>query len=210
MAEYTLYGFSASTYVRTVRMLFTEKGLDYDQDPVNILQGEGQSEAHLARHPFGKIPVLAWRGGRLYETDAILELLESRHPSPAFVPAEPVARATMRQWLSVVDHYAYNAIVGGVVWQRVINPMLGNRVDEQAIEAALPTVRTCLELFDQTLGDAPYLAGDEPSMADLYVAPLLAYLAQTPEGDELLAETPQLGKWWAAMQKRESFLQTAP
>jgi hypothetical protein len=73
MARYTLYGFNASTYVRTVRMLLHEKGIEYDQVPVNILQGEGRSEAHLARHPFGKIPAFESDGVSLFETSAISE-----------------------------------------------------------------------------------------------------------------------------------------
>jgi glutathione S-transferase len=35
----TVYGFDASTYVRTVRMLLAEKGASYDLVPVNVLAG---------------------------------------------------------------------------------------------------------------------------------------------------------------------------
>ena len=55
MAKITLWGFSGSTYVRTVRMLLAEKGVsDYEQVPVDVLKGEPKSEEHLTRHPFGK------------------------------------------------------------------------------------------------------------------------------------------------------------
>ena len=54
----TLYGFDGSTYVRTVRMLLAEKGAQYDQVPVHVLKGEPRQPEHLARHPFGKVPVV--------------------------------------------------------------------------------------------------------------------------------------------------------
>jgi hypothetical protein len=39
VARITLWGFSGSTYVRTVRMLLAEKGVsDYEQVPVDVLK----------------------------------------------------------------------------------------------------------------------------------------------------------------------------
>ena len=67
----TLYGFDGSTYVRTLRVVLAKKGIAYDQVPVNVLTGEQRSPEHLARHPFGKVPVLDIDGMRLRETDAI-------------------------------------------------------------------------------------------------------------------------------------------
>ena len=44
MAKITLWGFSNSTYVRSVRMLLSEKGVsDYEQVPVNVLAGGSPS-----------------------------------------------------------------------------------------------------------------------------------------------------------------------
>ena len=58
MTGIVLYGFDGSTYVRTVRMLLAEKGAHYEQVPVNVLNGEPRQPEHIARHPFGKVPVL--------------------------------------------------------------------------------------------------------------------------------------------------------
>ncbi len=61
----TLYGFDGSTYVRTVRMVLADKGIDYDQVPVNVLAGEPRQPEHLVRHPFGKVPVMDIDGLRI-------------------------------------------------------------------------------------------------------------------------------------------------
>ena len=39
-------------------MLLAEKGAQYDQVPVHVLKGEPRQPEHLARHPFGKVPVV--------------------------------------------------------------------------------------------------------------------------------------------------------
>lgn len=211
MARYTLYGFNGSTYVRTIRMLFIEKGIDYDQVPVNILAGEGRSEEHLRRHPFGKIPTLEADGVSLFETDAIAELIEGQNPdTPRFIPDDVVARARMRQWMGTIDDYTYPAVVGTIVWQRIVNPAVGEETDEQVCREALPSARFHLDLFERALGEHQWLAGDAVSLADLYLAPIMAYLSMTPEGEQLLAEYPNVARWWQAIQGRDSFRETPP
>ena len=89
----TLYGFDGSTYVRTVRMLLAEKGAQYDQVPVHVLKGEPRQPEHLARHPFGKVPVVDHDGFRILETSAIAPYLDEVLPGPSFMPDN--ARVTL-------------------------------------------------------------------------------------------------------------------
>ncbi len=210
MARYVLYGFAASTYVRTVRMALAEKGVAYDHVPVDLFQGENRTPEHMARHPFGKIPAFDVNGDTVYETPAILEVIEGEHGQPPLFPADVMARARMRQWMSVVDNYLYPAAIGRLVWQRLINPLLGEAVDEQVVRDALPDVQRQLALFDRQLAETPQLAGHAFSAADLYLAPIMAYLSQTPEADAILRDAPNLARWWAAIQQRPSFTATAP
>jgi len=210
MTRHVLYGFAASTYVRTVRMALAAKGVDYDHVPVDLFTGENRAPEHLARHPFGKIPAFEAHGTMLYETPAILEMIEGQHPEPALFPADVTERARMRQWMSVVDNYVYPTAIGKVVWQRLIVPMLDETGDDQTVQDALPDLRHQLGLFDQQLGTTSHLAGEPFSAADLYLAPILAYVSQTPEADTLLGQAPNLKRWWDTVQAQESFQKTAP
>lgn len=211
MSEYTLYGTPMSTYVRTVRMAFAEKGVDYDLVDVNIFRGEHQSEAYRRRHPFGKVPALQAGGLSLFETAAILELLEGRHPSPPLQPEAPEARALMRQWQNVVDHYVYPTLIGQIVWQRVVRPNLLNEgTDQVVVERALPDARHQMRLLEHQLAETDWLSGEAAGIADLYLAPVMAYFSQTPEGKDILAGSPALSGWWQRISARDSFQRTAP
>lgn len=210
MAQYTLYGFNASTYVRTIRMLLHEKGVDYEQVPVDIIAGENQTAEHRRRHPFGKIPTLQADDVNLFESQAIAELIEARHPAPPMIPSEAIHRAKMRQWISVIENYSYAQIVGTLVWQRVVNPMLGQPVDEDVVTEAMPQVDYHFALFDESLGASKYLAGPEISLADLYLAPIVAYVATTPEGEALFQQYLYVNAWYRDIQERASFTATAP
>lgn len=209
MAKITLWGFSGSTYVRTVRMLLAEKGVsDYEQVPVDVLKGEPKSGEHLARHPFGKVPVVDVDGFRLIETPAIAGYLDAVLPGPSLTPADPKDRARMAMATSIIDSYGYGPIIGGVVAYHLFPDFVGGKNDA-AHHEALGKSRQVLSELMRIKGDAPYLAGADLSIADLYLAPLLAYVTMTPHRDEFLG-LPGVGEWWQRVSGRESFRATQP
>ena len=57
-------------------------------------------------------------------------------------------------------------------------------------------------------GDSPFIAGDL-SLADLNLAPIMAYVAMTPDKDALFA-SPAVTSWWDRVNQLDSFKQTAP
>jgi glutathione S-transferase len=75
MSGIVLWRPDVSTYVRTVKMVLAEKGVsDFKQVPLNVLAGEPKTPEHLARHPFGKVPVLDHDGMRILETTALFNV----------------------------------------------------------------------------------------------------------------------------------------
>ena len=102
-----LYGFDGSTYVRTVRMVLMEKAVDYEQVQVNVLEGEPRDPEHLARHPFGKVPVLDIDGVRIRETDAICRYLDETLSGPSCIAGTPKDRARMNEAISLFNSYGY-------------------------------------------------------------------------------------------------------
>ncbi|KAA2235666.1 glutathione S-transferase family protein [Salinarimonas soli] len=209
MPKITIWGFSGSTYVRTVRMLLAEKGVtDYEQVPVDVLKGEPKSEEHLTRHPFGKVPVVDVDGFRIIETPAIARYLDAILPGPALVPADLKDRARMDMVTSIIDSYGYGPMVGGVAAYHLFPDFVGGKNDAAHHEALGKTRKVLTELM-RIKGGSPYLAGGEPSLADLYLAPIFAYLTLTPHRDDLVA-MPEVGAWWERVSNRESFRRTQP
>ena len=58
-------------------------------------------------------------------------------------------------------------------------------------------------------GGDRFIAGPGISLADLYLAPIMAYVVLTPHADEMLA-LPGLRGWWEAVTARDSFKATEP
>jgi len=209
MAKPILYGPGYSTYTRAARLTLEEKGVDYDLVEIDFIGG-GFTDEYLARQPFAKVPAFEHDGLKLYETPAIERYDDEAFDGPALQPAMPGKRARMTQIISIIDSYVYPRTVGDLVIQRLVRPILGAEADESVIEAALPEVNKGMAAIEALLGDNEYLAGDALSLADLHLAPVFAYFADTPESKGILEDKPGLGAWWGRIGSRESMAKTKP
>ena len=209
MAKPVLYGPKISTYVRAARLTLTEKDVDYDLAEVDIFAGAHKEAAHLARHPFGKVPALEHEGFVLYETCAIQRYVDEAFRGPRLQPGEPRGRARMTQAISLIDSYAYPPIVERIVIPRFVAMRDGSKPDEAGIEAAIPQARQAIDALEALIA-GEFMAGKSLSLADLHLVPVYDYFRQTPEGESLLSGAPKLSRWWATMSRRESVEATAP
>lgn len=207
MTTFDLHSVPASPYGRAVLMALKEKGAAWKLRPVPA--GALKSEAHLARHPFGKVPVLEHGGFVLYETQAILRYVDRTIPEPSLTPADPREAARMDQAMNACDCYLYNGVVDIIAFERLVKPrLLGGTADENRVALAMPKGRTTFRALSKLLGDNPYFAGKHFSLADIMLAPHLDFLALTPEWSELAGKHGNLTSWLARMAERPSFQTT--
>ena len=208
MSKMTLWGFNGSTYVRTVKMLLAEKGAtDFEQVQINVLEGEPRKAEHLARHPFGKVPVLDHNGLRILETSAITRYLNDVLPGKSLIPASPSDRARMDMVIGILDSYGYGALVGGVAAYHLFPDFVGGK-NEAMLKAGIDNGRKVIEFAMETKGDSPFVAGDL-SLAELYLAPVLAYVSMTPDAKSVF-DVKGFADWWARVQALKSFQTTQP
>ena len=210
MSPPVIYGPAISTYVRTVRLVCEEKGSPYELVEVDIIQGGNKTPEHLARHPFGRVPAFEHDGFALYETSAITRYLDAVLPGQALTPADPKGTARMQQAIAIVDSYAYGAMISAIVMQRVVMPLVGGAADEAVVAAALPTAELSLDALEALIDGHTWFAGDALSLADLHLAPVMAYFAGTREGQQLLPRRPRLTGWWKLISTRPSMPKTQP
>jgi glutathione S-transferase len=210
MSQPVLFGAAYSVYVRIVRLALAEKGVAYRLVEVDVFGPGGVPEEHRARHPFGRIPAFDHDGFVLYEASAIARYVDEAFPGPALQPADPKRRARMNQAIGLLDAYAYRTLVWDIYVERVSLPRRGRASDEARIAASLPKAETCLAALEDIMGEAPFLAGEALSLADLHAAPMIAYFRIAPEGSDLLARHARLAQWWDRVSGRPSMAATSP
>jgi glutathione S-transferase len=208
MSDMILWGFDASTYVRTVKMLLAEKAFtNFEQKPLNVLAGDPKTPKHLERHPFGKVPVLDHDGIRILETSAIVRYLNDVLPGKSLVPTTPKDRARMDMIVGIVDSYGYGALIGGVAAYHLFPDFVGGRNDAMR-QRGFETGRKVIELAMKTRAGTPFIAGDL-SLADLFLAPIVFYVSLTPDAGTLF-DVAGFADWWANVQALPSFQTTPP
>jgi len=208
--EPTLYGAAYSVYVRAARLALQEKGVAYRLVPVDVFSEQGVPADHLERHPFGRIPAFEYRGFHLYEANAITRYVDEAFAGPPLQPRSPEDRARVNQVISILDSYAYRALVWDIYVERVSAPERNRVSDEARIQAALPRARVCLTALEQIMGGGPFLTGPALTLADLHAAPMFAYFEQAPEGHALLESHGSVRSWWEMMAARPSVMSTVP
>lgn len=171
----TLYGFPNSRSLRAAWTL-EELGVEYDYHSVDMMAAEGQGEAHLARHPDGKVPVLQDGELTLFESSAICRYLAERYGEPgSLLPASMEGRALVDQWMSFVVSELEQPL-----WTQAKHKFVLPR--EQRVPAILPTAawefQRALGAVQRRFDGEGWLVGDGFTLADLLLAHTLSWGVQ--------------------------------
>ncbi len=205
--DVVIHSIPGSPFGRAALIALEEKNVPYRVSPV--APGTLRSAEHLARHPFGRIPVMDHGDFRLYESQAILRYIDRVFPGPSLTPENPRAAARMDQAMNINDWYLFPGVGNVIPFQRVVRPkLMGVAPDEAAIAAAMPKAHDAFDALGKTLGDQTYFAGDQVTLADVLLAPHLDFFAATSEWAALTAKNSNLVFWLGRMSARPSLRAT--
>jgi RNA polymerase-associated protein len=154
----TLYSGTVCPYSHRCRIVLFEKGMDFQVIDVDVFN---KPEDLAVMNPYNKVPVLVERDLILYEANIINEYIDERFPHPQLMPADPVMRARARLFLHRFEQELFCHIDGlesGVA---------------KTVEKARAAVRENLTQIAPVFSKQKYMLGDEFSMLDVAIAPLL-------------------------------------
>ena len=194
-------GFPVSNYFNKTRLVLLEKGIAHEQD---LTIAPSQSPEILARSPMGKIPFLETEHGVLCESQIIAEYLEDRFPEKPLYPADPFARAKVREMIQVLELHVELAV------RRVLGALFGATVSDETKNETRREVQKGLRAFTQLAKFGPYLAGSEFSMADCVAAvhfPMISLVSRMALGEDVLASVPQMGDYMKLIGERPAVQQ---
>ena len=143
-----LFGYWRSSASFRVRLVLQLKGLDYEQHPVNLRQGEQKEKAYRRVNPQGLVPFLIDGDVQLGQSVAIMEYLDETYPAYPLMPSAPEERARVRQIVNMIacDIHPLNNL-------RVLNYLVQTlKVDEAGKNAWYSHwARSGLEAFERQL-----------------------------------------------------------
>ncbi len=206
MSRIVVHGVPGSPYLRAALLGFEEKGIPYRLSALPLGYMRGPEGPQL--HPFRRIPILDDGDFRLYETQAILRYVDALSAQPPLQPRDPKAAARMNQVVGIVDWYFFPQVTVKICAERLMAQQFwGRPTNEETVAKALPDARICIDELARLKGQADFMAGDTVSIADLMLAPQLAFFMLTPEGQAALKGSG-LDEWLDRMTARPSMQAT--
>jgi glutathione S-transferase len=227
-----LYHGWRSSASRRVRLALAEKGLAYESRIIDMVKGEQHAPEYLAMNPNGVVPTLLHDGRVLYESSVIAEYLDECFPTPPIRPADPYARAVMRNFVRWIDEQCLPKLIV-FNWSTSMQPVASQWSDAELAQrlARIPSaqrreawtrvarrpytddekaaaMRGLLQLLDRMTellaqSRGDWLLGDVFSIADIAAAPFVMRIGEL-NGPALAACAP-VAAWWARVQVRPSF-----
>lgn len=150
--------FAPNSRAGRIVWLLEELELPYEMNKMAFHPSDLKSDAHRARHPLGRVPVLDDGDISIYESGAIVEYVLERHKNGGLKPSIDAAEyPAYLQWF----HYCEGMVmppVNTIVVQTVLLPP--DRRDETALSQAQRLLSKALGPVEEALAGNDYLIGD--------------------------------------------------
>ncbi len=200
----TLYTAAPSQNAVRPELTLLEKGIPFEKVEVDLFGGEHKRPAYGEITPRRQVPTLIYGEGAkaitLYESVAIIQFLDDMHPEPALMPpvSKPALRATALMRIAEFQQKLDpKNVFGSVVFGKQTREQLGARVDALFEE---------LLRWDGYVGRGPFLCGEQFTLADIAVFPLLMHFEAL--GYDYSKHAPSLWAYMNQCKARPSVVQS--
>lgn len=156
----TLYAGITCPFSQRCSFVLYEKGMDFEIKDVDVYN---KPEDLAVMNPYNQVPVLVERDLILYESNIINEYIDERFPHPQLMPADPVMRGRGRLVLYRLEKELFSHVL------ILENPESSNKEMNKAREAITQGLTMLAPAFSKN----KYIIGDDFSMIDVALAPLL-------------------------------------
>ncbi|MDQ8022784.1 glutathione S-transferase N-terminal domain-containing protein [Uliginosibacterium sp. H1] len=183
-----LYSGTTDPLSHRCRIVLFEKGMDFQVIDVDLFN---KPEDIAVINPYNRVPVLVDRDLVLYEPNIINEYIDERFPHPQLMPADPIMRARARQLLHSLE-------------QELFVHIEALEKNQKGVEKVRAHVRDQLLQLAPMFTKQKFMLGDEFSMLDVAIAPLLWRLEHY--GIELGKNAAPLMKYAERIFTRQGFI----
>jgi glutathione S-transferase len=206
----TFYFGSGSPFAWKVWLTLEHKGIVYTAKRLSFDKDETRTPEFLKVNPRGKVPAIVDDGFALYESNAICEYLEEKHPQNPLLPKDAKARAIARRLIGEADDSLYKP--ASDLMEKVLYTPAAER-DAKAIAEAKAKLREELNHWQNYLkGD--FFAG-ALSLADFAIYPYMRMPVRVEErvpGQGLKREElpANVAGWMKRIEALPYFARTVP
>ena len=200
MTRLVLYHFPRACSSVTMTAL-EEAGLEYEEQVINILQGEQRSPEYLKIHPGGKVPALQVDDRILTENAALLTYIDALKPEAGLLPKvhSPYERARVQAdliWIAGTVHPAVRQM------RMPMRYTLSEDLDGIRAKGK-QYAEVIMAQIEERVGDGNWWYGQDWSIVDVYLGWCCSVAAIAGFAFDAY---PNLKRWKQRVQQRDSFV----
>lgn len=197
-----LIGSLTSPFVRKVRVLLAEKGLDFELVQENVMSPDSTVPDY---NPLRKVPVMATdEGENLYDSSVITEYVDGLC-APHFIPPDGLERALVRRDEALGNGIADAGVL--IFYERKRDAALR---DEAWMARQRQKIDSGIGELGWRLSGSPYVSGESFTLGDISCACALLWIEFRLPEIRWRADNPAVAEWVARIEARESFKATRP
>ncbi len=198
----TLYHLWLQPFSRKVRLLLSEKGLDFNLEIEKVWERRTE---FLALNPAGDVPVLVEPDGTTLSNSAVIsEYLEEVYPEISLLGQDPVQRAEVRRLVGWFDVKFNREVTDNLFGEKLMKRVLHlGEPHGPSVRAGHANIHYHLDYIGFLTERRTWLAGDDFSLADIAAAAHLSAIDYM--GDVPWDEHHPARDWYARIKSRPSF-----
>ncbi|MFK8016845.1 MAG: glutathione S-transferase family protein [Gammaproteobacteria bacterium] len=231
MPSIEFYDNDMSVCAQKVRLVLATKGLDYTRHALDLRAGDQFKPEYRKLNPKAVVPTIVDQGTPVIESTVIIAYLDDAYPEPSLKPADPFQRATMLRWMILPDASLHDACgitsfalafrhqlaklppaaleahyakMPSQMRRKLIRSVVEQGLDAPDVGPALQTYVDSIQAMAAALADAPCVAGDTWSLADITMLPYVLRLDHLGL-DWFWSDLPQVTDWFARAKRRPEF-----
>jgi glutathione S-transferase len=195
-----VWGRNTSSNVQKVVWALAEIAIPFERLDAGGAFGKTTEPFYLAMNPNSLVPTLEEDDGfTMWESNAIVRYLATKHSAQVLEPAELKVRARAQMWMDWQLTVMAPAITPAF-WQLIRTP--ADKRDAGVIAASREKTIAAAKIMDEQLGRTPFLAGDAFSYGDIPLGIMIyRYVQLVPERPA----APNLDRWYGAISARPAF-----
>ncbi len=227
----TLYHNAMSSCAAKVRMVLSEKELEWEGIHLDLRAGDQQKPEYVKLNPKKVVPTLVHDGAVIIESNVVCEYLDDAFEARPVRPSSPAKLAQMRLWTKQIDEgvHAATGIISNCIafrhqhlqktpeqietWLNNIPDPVKRERQRNGVELGMdsPDFKDGVMRYEKLLDDmevalknGPWLLGDEYSLADISYASYMARLMHLGfEGR--IAARPHTAAWAERLMAKPSY-----
>jgi glutathione S-transferase len=226
-----LYHNDMSSCAQKVRIVLSEKKLDWESRHLDLRSGEHQQPWYIKLNPRAVVPTLIDGDNVVPESNVINEYLDERFREVPLMPDDPMGRARLRIWTKQLDEDIHDACIailsfgiafrhqyiergeqGRQMLERIPNIVKRERrrdvidkgPDSMHFLVAVARMELLLTEMEAALARHPFLIGPDYTIADAAFTPYLARLDHLAILG-LTDSRPHVADWYRRVKARKSF-----